>query len=92
MPLHDSWKERAIEAPDARAQRSLNEKKHILLGWMEECFCVNCGKSHGMVSKEWAAYIFALCDECVGKFGQPPGAFELPESMLRDEPPNGSKG
>lgn len=75
MPLHRSWELVAKEEPDARAQRSRNEKKSVLLGWMEECFCVNCGKPHGMVSKDWAAYVFCLCDDCVGKYGHPPSEF-----------------
>lgn len=62
----------ARELPDARAKRSVNEKKHQLLGWMEQVFCVNCGADGGMISKDWAAYVFHLCDTCVEAFGPPP--------------------
>lgn len=82
MPLHPSWNSVAKDEPDARAKRSRNEKKSALLGWMEECFCVNCGKPHGMVSKAWAAYVFYLCDACVGTHGRPPGMVEIPESVV----------
>lgn len=82
MPLHPAWASVAKDDPDARAKRSRNEKKSVLLGWMEECFCVNCGKPKGMISKEWAAYVFALCDDCVGKHGKPVNAVEVPESLV----------
>ena len=83
MPLHPDWKDIARTLPDARAQRSLNEKKSLLLGWMEECFCVNCGAPHGMISKDMAAHVFALCDDCVGKYGPPAGVAEVPEALLK---------
>lgn len=83
MPLHPAWASVAREEPDARARISRNEKKSVLLGWMEEVFCVNCGKSHGMISKDMAAYVFCLCDDCIGKHGRPPGLVEVPESVVR---------
>jgi hypothetical protein len=82
MPLDSLWREIARKQPDARAKRSVNEKKHHLLGWMEEIFCVNCGRSGGMISKEWAAYVFNLCDDCVEKWGHLPLP-EIPESLVR---------
>ena len=83
MPLDPLWKEIAHERPDARALVSRNEKKHKLLGWMEECFCVNCGVSQGMISKDWAKYVFSLCDECVFKYGPPADQLALPEAIVR---------
>lgn len=77
------WAEVAKESPDARAQESRNEKKHKLLGWFQECFCVNCGKPKGMITKEWADYVFVLCDECVIKHGRPMNAVELPEHIVQ---------
>jgi hypothetical protein len=82
MPLNRLWSAVAKEEPDARAQRSRNEKKSVLLGWMEECFCVNCGRPHGMISKEWAAYVFCLCDDCVFTHGKPVNAIELPDRIV----------
>lgn len=82
MPLNPAWASVAKEQPDARAQRSRNEKKSVLLGWMEEVFCVNCGTPKGMISKDWAEYVFALCDDCVLKHGQPVGAVEVPETLV----------
>lgn len=82
MPLDPQWKPVAAEMPDARAQRSKNEKKHRLLGWMEEIFCVNCGRSGGMISRDWAPYCFYLCNECVGTHGRLPLP-ELPETLVK---------
>ena len=82
MPLHPAWAAIAREQPDARSVRSRNEKKSVLLGWMEECFCVNCGRHQGMISTEWAAYVFSLCDDCVLKHGQPPMDV-VPEALVR---------
>ena len=83
MPLHKAWNQVAKVWPDSRAQQSHNEKKHKLLGWMEECFCANCGCSQGMISKEWAQYVFSLCDDCIKEFGPPPGTIQVPEELLR---------
>lgn len=82
MPLDPLWQPVTQTHPDARARRSLGEKKHRLLGWMEEIFCINCGKSGGMISKDWARHVFNLCDECVGKWGALPLP-EIPESVVR---------
>jgi len=82
MPLDPLWKEIARDTPDARAARSLGEKKHKLLGWMEEVFCVNCGVTGGMISKDWASYVTYLCDDCVFKHGRPPMT-EVPEALVK---------
>lgn len=81
MPLDPQWKS---TLPDARAQRSLNEKKHRVLGWMEEIFCVNCGRSGGMISKAWAAFCFYLCNDCASTWGRLPIP-EIPESLVRSQ-------
>jgi hypothetical protein len=84
MPFDPQWGQIAKEAPDARAVRSRNEKRDKLLGWMEECFCVNCGCSQGMISRDWAQYVFALCDACVVRYGKPPAdVVELPEVLVK---------
>ena len=82
MPLDPSWADYAKELPDARARRSRNERKHRLLGWMEEIFCVNCGVSGGMVTKTWAAHVFYLCDLCAETYGRLPVP-EIPEAIVR---------
>lgn len=80
MPLNPLWAD--PDRPDARAVRSRNEKKHKMLGWMEECFCVNCGRSGGMISKDWAAHVFYLCNDCVDAHGSLPIP-EVPEAVVK---------
>lgn len=82
MPLHPAYAAIAKDDPDARAQRSRGEKQSVLLGWMEKVFCVNCGKPHGMISKEWAQYVFCLCDDCVFTHGKPPGVDQVPDALV----------
>jgi len=84
MPLDPLWQAIAREMPDARARQSKNEKQHRVLGWMEKVFCVNCGTSGGMISKDWAAYVTYLCDRCVDTHGRPPMT-ELPESLVKGQ-------
>jgi hypothetical protein len=81
---HSPYATEAKDRPDARPERSSRgEKLHRLLGWMQVCYCVNCGKPKGMVTKDWAEYIFVLCDDCVFTHGAPPDAVELPEAVVQ---------
>lgn len=87
MPLDPLWKKLTEDAPDVRVQTtnhnwSRNEKKHRLFGNMEMCYCANCGKEHGMVTKDWAKYVFAVCDDCVRAFGPPPGVQQIPDAWV----------
>jgi len=82
MPLDPTWAPLTKTLPDARARRSLNEKKSKLLGWMEEVFCANCGRPGGMITRDWAAHVFYLCDRCEDQHGHLPIP-ELPESLVR---------
>lgn len=47
----------------------------------EMVYCVNCGTGGGAVYK--GCPVFYLCDECVGKWGPPPGAIEVTDSEVR---------
>jgi len=87
MPLDPRWRSVAQVLPDARVREtnlnpSRHEKKSLLLGWMEECFCANCGKPQGMISRDWAAHVFCVCDDCVAKHGQPPGVTQIPDAVV----------
>lgn len=90
MPLDQSWSKVAQDRPDARTKETNHnpnraERMHRFLGWMEPCFCVNCGKPHGMISKEWAQYVFAVCDDCVKVLGPPPGVIEIPSAVVKGQ-------
>ena len=49
---------------------------------MEQVFCVNCGKSGGLVTAEWCPHVFYLCDECYYKHGGMPGP-QVSEDLVR---------
>jgi hypothetical protein len=88
MPQLDPlWKKIAEDAPDSRVSGtnltwSRKEQKDKFLGNMEMCYCANCGREKGMITKNWAAYVFALCDDCVAKHGPPPGMQQLPDEWV----------
>ena len=86
MPLDPLWDDIARRHPDARAKRSTEEKRHKVMGWMERVFCINCGGDGGMISRDWAAYVSYLCDDCITRHGQPPMT-EVPESSVRKDAP-----
>lgn len=87
MPLDQLWRSAAKDLPDARTKETNHnptraEKMHWLLGWMEPIFCSNCGRPKGMISRDWAKYVFALCDDCVAKHGPPPGVQQIPDEVV----------
>jgi hypothetical protein len=49
---------------------------------MEKVFCGNCGADGGLVTADWAAHIFYVCDECFLRVGAPP-MIEVPEGTVR---------
>lgn len=65
--------------PDSRLQT----RKTVVYGRMlwEECFCASCGRHGGLVTADWAAHVFYLCDDC-HKFGALP-LKEVPEEVVR---------
>ena len=54
------------------------------LGWMDQTYCINCGKKSGIVTVDWIMY---LCDDCNEKLGGLPGAIEVPEELVRAAQP-----
>ena len=67
-------------APDARLDLFARRKRtEVVLGGSrvyERVFCINCGKATGGVPQGTPA-VFFLCDDCVGKWGPPPGCVEV---------------
>ena len=52
------------------------------VGLMSRVYCANCGCDGGLITEEWAAKCFYLCDRCSevhGKLSTP----EIPESVVR---------
>ena len=68
-----------LPMPDGRLELySRRKRTEILVGSgivLERVFCVNCGTDGGAVYK--GCPVFYLCDDCVGKWGPPEGAFEV---------------
>ena len=79
----DRWLE--SELPDCRP-RSRRDKDRVLRGnvWFDKVYCANCGKFDGLVTSDWTPHVYALCNECAGKFRAPSGAVQLtPEEEKR---------
>lgn len=49
---------------------------------MERVYCANCGGDGGLVTAEWAAHVFFLCDTCVGVNG-PLNCPDIAEEVVR---------
>jgi hypothetical protein len=84
MPLDPRWTAVDQILPDARTRRPLNEQRHAQLGWMEPVFCSNCGRPGGLISRDWAAHVFYLCDSCEETHGHLPLP-ALPEALVRGQ-------
>lgn len=88
MSLRDGrgW-DRQLEGglPDSRLSGMARENRMVLYAhrlW-ERVFCANCGVNGGLVTAEWAAHVFYLCDPCTAKCGAPPGVVEADETAVR---------
>jgi len=71
--------------PDCRLSPSTREKSIVMRGRMafEKVYCANCGVESGLVTAEWSAHVFYVCNACVGINGAPPGCVEAPEEIVR---------
>jgi hypothetical protein len=54
------------------------------LGLMEQVFCANCGRYGGLVTKDWAEWVFYLCQPCGQRHGDIPLP-EIPDEIVRGE-------
>jgi hypothetical protein len=80
-----SWnRELEYGLPDCRLNfdRANKQAMHGRM-WMEKVFCGNCGCDGGMVTPEWAAHVFFLCDDCAKRYGVIEGAAEVSETLVR---------
>lgn len=70
--------------PDARLvdRRKRTEVPGPLGKYYELVFCVNCGSGGSAVTKEWAPFIFYLCDACSTRWGKI-SLPEIPEAWVR---------
>lgn len=72
-------KELETDLPDCRVSYAQRERKIVHRGRMafEMVYCANCGKESGLVTAEWTAHVFFVCDDCVLRQGTPPGCSEV---------------
>lgn len=61
--------------PDCRLQA----KPTVVHGgrlW-EMVYCADCGEPYGLVTAEFSAHVFYVCELCVKRKGAPPGVKEI---------------
>lgn len=78
--------------PDCRLSPTMRERSIVMRGRMawETIFCANCGAAWGLVTAEWSAHVFCICDPCFEKLGPPPGSVQVPDETVRggaEKPP-----
>lgn len=79
--LEANWDRQLEEGlPDSRLRN--REKNRVYRGglWWEPVYCADCGIPGGLVTADWAAHVFYVCDDCVGQKGEPPGVSKLTEA------------
>jgi hypothetical protein len=60
--------------PDCRVRGGGNTVVRAKMLW-EKVYCANCGHLSGLVTAEWAAHVFYLCEKCAEVHGK----LDLPE-------------
>lgn len=77
----------AGDLPDCRLSYANREKKIVMRGRvpMEVVFCANCHEEKGLVTAEWTAHVFFLCDDCFYKMNgiSPPGTVQVPDRAVQ---------
>jgi hypothetical protein len=66
---------------DCRSRQ--REKHQIRRGRMlwDKVYCAACGRLYGLVTADWTPHVYALCDQCAEKFGDPAGAVKVDEQQ-----------
>jgi hypothetical protein len=85
-PLSRFW-DRSLEMglPDSRLSGPRRRATMVPLGrmMMERVYCANCGGDGGLITADWSAHVFFVCDGCVETIGKPPGCIEADEGTIR---------
>ncbi len=65
--------------PDCRVKHLERENTLVRRGQIvfEKVYCANCHKEAGLVTAEWTAHVFFVCDDCARTGGTPPGCVEV---------------
>ena len=80
--LRDSryWdRQNEMGLPDSRVSGMSRERSKVFINgqWKEPVYCANCGVLEGYVTAEWTPHAFAVCNACLGLWGEPPGAIRI---------------
>lgn len=75
--LENQW-DRQLEdgLPDCRTKNREKDRVYRAHMWWEKVYCANCTRLYGLVTADFSPHVFAICDDCVGVMGPPPGAIE----------------
>lgn len=71
--------------PECRLSLSNRERSLVHRARMvwETVYCANCGEPDGLVTAEWSAHVFCLCNKCFAKFGVIEGTVQVPDDLVR---------
>ncbi len=91
LRLGRNW-DRQLEdnLPDCRVSYGERDRTVFMRGRMamEMVFCAQCHQPKGAVTADWTAFVFFICDECVGRCQtKPEGAQEIPEAVVQGRSP-----
>lgn len=67
-----------LRLPDCRAREDGTVVRARML-W-EKVYCANCGHLGGLITADWAAHVFYLCDPCSHEYGE----LNLPQVPEKD--------
>ena len=62
--------------PDCRSRDTADRVQRGRI-WWDKVYCANCGKLEGLVTSDWTPHVFAVCADCVGVLGEPPGGVKI---------------
>jgi hypothetical protein len=88
MNLRDGkyWdKQLEKDLPDCRLSHGTRSRKLVQRGRMtfEVAYCANCGKEDGLITADWSAHVFLICNDCVTIMGVPPGVAQVPDEVVK---------
>lgn len=75
------------DLPDCRLAPGTRGRKLVMRGRMpmEVVFCAQCHHEKGLVTADWTAHVFFLCDDCFYKMNHiaPPGTAQVPDHVVQ---------
>ena len=73
LRLERQWSQTLEEGrPDCRLHIREHDRVWRANMWWDKVYCANCGKLEGLVTSDWSPHVFAVCNKCAAKLGEPP--------------------